>query len=1303
MCKTEKENQTKSFYQLLPKSILGLTLLIFLGLNPIVGSSQSITVEDFTNHMPLSLTGEATPEVAQSPSFCPCTISQDAFSTTLPFFSDNQSAFDFYSYGIPLGACANTGFEQSEHLILMLYEDTNTGEISFIFIADIANDPTGGTMDVTVSCLPNSATIVLEDDPGEFNGAPPTFTGQFVWSSCCTDGGIIGGLGCGYSFIFDIDNLSGIDVVTILYGSPANPIWINLPSSECPFIINCGGDVCCDNVLTLDAVIQNANCNNSTDGMIDLEVTAECIQDPTYLWSNGETTEDITDLAPGDYTVTVTEPNGCSEVETYSIGVEYMDPDPTIDGPTWYCEGDVIELSVSGNYTLYEWSTGETTSDIFISDPGTYWVTVTNEGGCVGMDSIIVEEYPAPVPMITGPTEICPGATIQLDAGPGYTLYEWSNGGYTQVITISDPGFYSVIVTDNFGCTGEAYWDVTELPAPEPFIFGPEQICAGQTILLEVDDVYSTYLWSTGSTIPQIEVTMPGTYTITVTNQEGCPGIGVWQVKESFAVPLVITGDTLSCPGDSTTLVAPPIYLDYFWSTLETTPSIQAIGPGTFELIVVDDFGCRDTADITLGLYPPIDPQIMGNTVICPNDSAVLSPGNGYATYLWSSGSQASSISVSSAGAFSVEVSDANGCIGTDTVVVIVNTTDTTHLFASSCHPQDTGLFQTLLTNQYGCDSITILSVSFELADTTHVSATSCDPQDQGVDIQVLSSQFGCDSVVVTNTTLLPSDTSMVQAYSCNPADAGQSIVHLDNQWGCDSMVVIQTTYIPADTLVLKSTSCDPMVADTSTTVLNNQFGCDSVIIQQIRLLPSSAKTLILFSCNPLDTGSISQTFTNQYGCDSLVTWKTKLVPLDSCILRVSPTILPGPCAGDPGQILLEADLGSFPVDVSWTLQGSGTPQMGTWANFFSSYLISDLADGTYILNLIDKEGHPWSDTVTIQSPDPLLVDLTSSATINGYDVACFGDQTAALQVNYLSGGTPPINALWSTGTTGISLSDLSAGAYTVTVTDDHGCTMILDKTLAEPQPFQVSWTLFQDPCDGLPPEVVNATVTGGITPLTWKVDGVDYPGQTWPPLTAGTVELAATDANGCLVDTLVQIEMESVFSVELGPNQLHEENKLIFLLAEIFPDSVAIGSIEWSPELCKDCLNPAFRVKETTTITVTVTSLGGCTSTDAVLIELDRRDIYIPNSFSPNNDGLNDLFAPQGDPTVEVVDFGIFDRWGDEVYRSGGFQLGDPDVGWNGEIRSQPASIEVYVYVMVLRWPDGQERLYKGDLQLMR
>ena len=239
------------------------------------------------------------------------------------------------------------------------------------------------------------------------------------------------------------------------------------------------------------------------------------------------------------------------------------------------------------------------------------------------------------------------------------------------------------------------------------------------------------------------------------------------------------------------------------------------------------------------------------------------------------------------------------------------------------------------------------------------------------------------------------------------------------------------------------------------------------MVIQSIALLPSSTSMLTVYSCNPLDTGTVVQTYMNQYGCDSTLIWHTQLVPLDSCILRVTPTIQPGPCAGDPGQIVLEADLGSFPVVVNWWLQGSGPSQQGTWANFFSPYVIPALPDGTYILDLTDADGHNWMDTVMISAPASLLAGISGTPGFNGYDLACAGDATAGLMVNVQSGGTPPLTMQWSTGQTGPALNGLSAGIYQVTVSDDNGCTLVLGDTLIEPPALSGSWSIFQDPCDG--------------------------------------------------------------------------------------------------------------------------------------------------------------------------------------------------------------------------------------------
>ena len=279
---------------------------------------------------------------------CPCIVSQGSFSAPFPFVSTPQSISEFYAYGVPTGSSANTGFEQSEQLILILHENTNTGEVGFVFVGDQVNDGSGGSMQLTLTCLPSSAYVAVSDDNGEFSGSPPTMVGNFNWAPCCTDGGAVGGVGCGTTFTLNPDDVSGFTTIALGFGSPTNPQYTDLPSLDCPIIINCGGQACCENVFTLDAFVQNASCEGELDGSIDLTVTGECLTPLTYLWSNGETTEDIGGLAPGDYTVTVTDVNGCTEEDTYTVGVDFTNPEPEIIGTPFFCEGESVLLSVNG-------------------------------------------------------------------------------------------------------------------------------------------------------------------------------------------------------------------------------------------------------------------------------------------------------------------------------------------------------------------------------------------------------------------------------------------------------------------------------------------------------------------------------------------------------------------------------------------------------------------------------------------------------------------------------------------------------------------------------------------------------------------------------------------------------------------------------------------------------------------------------------------------------------------------------------------------------------------------------------------
>ncbi|MDV7395840.1 hypothetical protein RZS08_30900, partial [Arthrospira platensis SPKY1] len=110
-----------------------------------------------------------------------------------------------------------------------------------------------------------------------------------------------------------------------------------------------------------------------------------------------------------------------------------------------------------GSFTSYQWSNGQQTPSIAISTGGVYSVTVTNSAGCTGTTSYNVTQNPSPMPSITGPTAICFGDAVLLNAGAGYTSYNWSTGANTPVALITQPGGYSVTVTNSFGCSGAAF------------------------------------------------------------------------------------------------------------------------------------------------------------------------------------------------------------------------------------------------------------------------------------------------------------------------------------------------------------------------------------------------------------------------------------------------------------------------------------------------------------------------------------------------------------------------------------------------------------------------------------------------------------------------------------------------------------------------------------------------------------------------------------------------------------------------------------------------------------------------------
>lgn len=338
----------------------------------------------------------------------------------------------------------------------------------------------------------------------------------------------------------------------------------------------------------------------------------------TYLWSNGKTTQSIEVTQPGIYTVTVTNAPGCSGTANYILN-SLSAAVPIITGAIPICPGQNHSLN-AGSFSTYLWSTGSTSASTVVNQPGTYAVTVTNAAGCTGMASIVVPNNLLSV-AVQGNPEICIGGVTVLDAGTGFSNYSWSNGTASRLNEVTAQGVYVVTVSNAQGCTGVASVDVGLIsnPAPTPDIQGLIIVCGSPSTTLAADTVYSAYSWSTGSTMPNITITQAGTYSITVTDADGCKGKGEITVSFSTSPLPQITGPTALCDGEIGVLNASLGYTDYLWNTGSSDSAISIVQAGTYTVTITNAAGCTGLASWTVSDWG-------GSMIATPLPSGTASP-----------------------------------------------------------------------------------------------------------------------------------------------------------------------------------------------------------------------------------------------------------------------------------------------------------------------------------------------------------------------------------------------------------------------------------------------------------------------------------------------------------------------------------------------------------------------------------------------------------------------------------------------------------------------------------------------------
>ncbi|MEZ5043672.1 MAG: fibronectin type III domain-containing protein [Saprospiraceae bacterium] len=302
-------------------------------------------------------------------------------------------------------------------------------------------------------------------------------------------------------------------------------------------------------------------------------------------WNTGETTQSIIVNSSGTYFVTFDDGNGCGLSTSDSVIVT-VNPLPSISLPsaTAICPGETATLTAGSGFTSYAWSTGEAGASIIVSAADTYTVTVTDANGCSNSASTVAFFTPAPTPTIQGHPFFCPGSSTMLDAGSGFSQYNWSNGATTQVIEVVEAGLYGVTVVDANGCSGNTSMEVVALSAPNPVIAGSLSFCAGNTTTLDVGIGFVSYLWSTGETSHAIIADTVQTYSVTVTDGNGCTGTTSATTTLNGELPVSpgpITGPTIGLcqtEGNVYSIEPVPNTTHYVWTVPEGDTIISGQG-----------------------------------------------------------------------------------------------------------------------------------------------------------------------------------------------------------------------------------------------------------------------------------------------------------------------------------------------------------------------------------------------------------------------------------------------------------------------------------------------------------------------------------------------------------------------------------------------------------------------------------------------------------------------------------------------------------------------------------------------------
>jgi gliding motility-associated-like protein len=938
------------------------------------------------------------------------------------------------------------------------------------------------------------------------------------------------------------------------------------------------------NMLASNIDSLNVNCNGNGDG-IAWSIPTGGTTPYTYLWNDitSAITDTVNNLPPGLFKVIVIDNNGCSDTDSANITEPLMLTSSITDTShvSCLCTGTAIVTPLGGTlpYT-YVWSDPSAQTDSLATDlcAGNYNVAVTDGNGCTDTSYVIIRDTSNFNTSIIDTNMVKCNATCDGSAkafaenGVQPYTFNWSDPLIQTDSLATDlcAGPVTVTISDAIGCTHNLTVTITE-PAAIAISFIDTSVscnisCDGsaEATITGGTGPYSV-LWDDTRATDSIYVDSlcAGTYTINVTDSNSCLYASAVVITEpAELVAFIGTSNDVSCFGSndggaSALGTGGTTPYSYLWNTTDITQSISNLGPGFISVQITDTNGCQNDTNITI-LEPIVLATSITDTthVLCGGAStgeAIVSPTGGTAPYSYdwydAPGTQTDSTATSlPAGTYNVEVIDANGCRETSIVTITepaVFSASVTNQVATSCLVCDGEL---AVTPAGG-----VLPYSYDWYDAPGT------PKDSSI-IGLCASLY---NVLVTDGNGCTQD---ISTFVVGPGGLTAEIIDssMTSCFGlCDGEAVAKGvagtapyTYTWNDDAITLKDSVNNLCADTFNVVVEDSAGClayASLIIKDPTLLVATITDTTATGCDSPCNGDATVsvgggTAPYSYSWDD---WSSQNTPkaVGLCVAQYKATVTDAKGCQDtaiafvtgPGGLIVSVDStvnincnGACDGKIAITAQGGAGGFTYLWTDpaGTTDSVVTGLCAGTFNGQVTDANGCLAFANITITEPAELLVNITDSL-----DATCNGGNSGWALVSY-SGGNAPYSIQWNDGSsqTSDTAKALTAGTYTVTVTDANGCSDQDIITIAQPTIISVSLnSLVHVACTGSCIGKATLSVSGGTVgsgySYLWSPTGQKNPAATG--LCSGMQTYTVTDGMNCsIVDSVEILDLNNFTAV---------------------------------------------------------------------------------------------------------------------------------------------------------------------------